>query len=410
MVLIHVVDQAACQWVHQLSRDRRNLILCILPPDQARTNLWSLLDAGAKDIVYWRDQQAVLDQFIARLRRWHTITQTIATQIIADNLIGSDPHWLEALQETVEAAMFSHAPVMILGESGTGKEQIAKTIHALDPVRQDNKFVLIDCTTIVPELSGSEFFGHERGAFTGASSCREGAFSIADGGTLFIDEIGELPLILQAQLLRVIQEGTFKRVGGNKWLATDFRAICATNRDLAAEVKAGRFRHDLYYRLAGCNIKLPTLNDRSADILPLARHFLSDALRLEHQLTLDQALIDFLLSRHYAGNVRDLKLLCEQIAVRYTNEGPLTIGCIPRSARPSGSTIVDEPPCDQFHMGIEYAVLHGAGLKNIGQQAKEAAIRIAAVQTDDNLHDMAKLLDVTVRTLQMHRKSSKEQH
>src|SRR5690606_31880967 len=134
--------------------------------------------------------------------------------------------------------------------------------------------VILDCSTIVPELAGSEFFGHERGAFTGALITREGAFALADGGTLFLDEIGELPLHLQVQLLRVIQEGTYKKVGSNTWKSTRFRLICATNRDLSEEVKKGRFRADLFYRIASWTFHLPPLRERKEDILPLALHFL----------------------------------------------------------------------------------------------------------------------------------------
>ena len=130
----------------------------------------------------------------------------------------------------------------------------------------------------MPSLSGSEFFGHEKGAFTGAAAARDGAFELADGGTLFLDEVGELPVTLQAELLRVIQEGTFKRVGSNTWRKSSFRLVCATNRDLAAEQAHGaRFRSDFFYRIAGCTLHLPSLRDRTEDILPLFRHFFRQA-------------------------------------------------------------------------------------------------------------------------------------
>jgi transcriptional regulator with GAF, ATPase, and Fis domain len=137
--------------------------------------------------------------------------------------------------------------VLITGESGTGKELIARLIHALDSRVDKGDFVILDCTTVVPTLSGSEFFGHEKGAFTGAIAQRDGAFAMADGGTLFLDEIGELPLVLQAELLRVIEEGMYKRVGSNTWRKTSFRLLCATNRDLLQEESRGNFRKDLYY-------------------------------------------------------------------------------------------------------------------------------------------------------------------
>ncbi len=145
----------------------------------------------------------------------------------------------------VEIARFTDAAVLITGESGTGKERMAQLIHELDPRPKKGRLVVLDCSTVVPSLSGSEFFGHEKGAFTGASAPRSGAFELADGGTLFLDEVGELAVPLQAELLRVIQEGTFKRVGSNTWRRSAFRLVCATNRDLAA----ARDRRQLPQRL-----------------------------------------------------------------------------------------------------------------------------------------------------------------
>src|SRR4029450_8247587 len=160
---------------------------------------------------------------------------------------------------------FSQVSVLIVGESGTGKELIARLIHDLDQRRDKGDFVVVDCTTIVPELSGSELFGHERGAFTGAVGTREGAFALADGGTLFLDEVGELPLPLQGQLLRVVQARMYKRVGGNHWHRTEFRLVCATNRDLAREVERDAFRSDFYYRIANWPCRLPPLGERRGD-------------------------------------------------------------------------------------------------------------------------------------------------
>ena len=132
-------------------------------------------------------------------------------------------------------------------------------IHRLDSRLEKRELVIVDCTTIVPELSGSEFFGHERGAFTSAIAAREGAFALADRGTLFLDEVGELPIGLQAELLRVVQERTYKRVGSNAWKNTSFRLVCATNRDLLQEQAHGRFRRDFYYRIAAWTCRLPAL-------------------------------------------------------------------------------------------------------------------------------------------------------
>jgi transcriptional regulator with GAF, ATPase, and Fis domain len=194
--------------------------------------------------------------------------------------------------------------------------------------------VVLDCTTVVPSLSGSEFFGHEKGAFTGASAPRAGAFELADGGTLFLDEVGELPTPLQAELLRVIQEGTFKRVGSNTWRKSVFRLICATNRDLASEQGKGTFRDDFYYRIAGCTLHLPGLRERREDILPLFRHFFREAHPAGEPPELEGPVRDLLLSRTYPGNVRDLRSLVLRIIPRYLGAGVLTVGDIPNNERP----------------------------------------------------------------------------
>src|SRR5205085_578959 len=178
--------------------------------------------------------------------------------------------------QVIEIALFSDGSVLLLGESGTGKELLARLVHTLDPRPDKGELVVLDCTTVVPELAGSEFFGHERGAFTGAAASRDGAFALADRGTLFLDEVGELPLALQAQLLRVVQERTYKRVGSNVWKQTNFRLICATHRDLRQDVAAGRFRGDFYHRIASRVCRIPALRERRDDILPLTEHFLRE--------------------------------------------------------------------------------------------------------------------------------------
>ncbi len=203
--------------------------------------------------------------------------------------------------------------------------------------------VVLDCSTVVPALSGSEFFGHEKGAFTGAAAARAGAFELADGGTLFLDEVGELPIPLQAELLRVIQEGTFKRVGSNTWRKSRFRLICATNRDLAAERAGGTFRNDFYHRIAGCRLHLPSLRERPEDIMPLFRHFFREAGPGRDAPHLEAAVRDLLVGRDYPGNVRDLRSLALRIGHRYLGTGVVTVGDVPDHERP-GPAARPSPP------------------------------------------------------------------
>lgn len=223
--------------------------------------------------------------------------------------------------------------MLVCGESGTGKELVARLVHALDPQRCHGPFVVVDCASIVATLSAPELFGHERGAFTGAHTARQGAFGQADRGVLFLDEIGELPGPLQPELLRVLQERTFKPLGSSQWHKTDFRLVCATNRDLGELERAGRFRRDLRARLSAVTVALPSLADRAEDIPLLVRHFLTQLLGGQAP-ELDPAVETYLMTRSYPGNVRELRQLVAQLSVRYVGTGRLTIGMIPEGERP----------------------------------------------------------------------------
>ena len=185
------------------------------------------------------------------------------------DIVGSSPA-LKKVLEQIDLVAGTNANVLILGESGTGKELVARAIHQRSQ-RRDRPLVKVNCASIPKELFESEFFGHAKGAFTGALRDRIGRFQLADGGTIFLDEVGEIPLDLQSKLLRVLQEREFERVGEETSRRVDVRIIAATNRDLEAESRAGRFREDLYYRLGVFPIQVPPLRDRAADIGPLAR-------------------------------------------------------------------------------------------------------------------------------------------
>ena len=193
------------------------------------------------------------------------------------NMIGQSPALQKVLSQIATVSP-TEANVLILGESGTGKELVARAIHDLS-VRKERSLVRVNCASIPKELFESEFFGHVRGAFTGAIKDRVGRFELADDGTLFLDEVGEIPLDLQSKLLRVLQEGQFERVGDERTRTVKVRLVTATNRDLLAEAKAGRFRLDLYYRLSVFPIEVPPLRDRLEDVGALAEHFIQQAAR-----------------------------------------------------------------------------------------------------------------------------------
>jgi transcriptional regulator with GAF, ATPase, and Fis domain len=189
------------------------------------------------------------------------------------------------MRELVTAARFGSGPILILGETGTGKELAARVVHSVSAASQSGELVIVDCTTIVPTLSGSELFGHEPGAFTGAVSVRTGACAAADGGTLFLDEVGELSLELQPELLRMVQEARTSTRAATNGCAAAFRLICATNRSLPAEVAAGRFRADFYHRIAATTVTMPPLRHRAADLIPLFMKFFAEASRDREPIT-----------------------------------------------------------------------------------------------------------------------------
>ncbi|HVK89362.1 MAG TPA: sigma 54-interacting transcriptional regulator [Kofleriaceae bacterium] len=233
-----------------------------------------------------------------------------------DNIVGDSPA-MKAVLAQLERVIDTRATVCIEGETGTGKELIAAAVHHQSG-RADKMFVAQNCATLPENLLESELFGHKRGAFTSADSDKKGLFEIADGGTLFLDEMGEMPMTLQAKLLRVLQEGTIRPVGATSEKQVDVRIICATNRDLAAEVEKGRFRQDLYYRLMVFPIKLPPLRERREDIPLLAAHFLK-RYAAEYRLELPgftQDALDALSSYSWPGNIRELENEIQRIVIQ----------------------------------------------------------------------------------------------
>jgi transcriptional regulator with GAF, ATPase, and Fis domain len=372
---------------------------------------WELLDAGASDVLSWDSCDDPIQAIITRLERWREVDELIASEAVQGRLVGTGPRWIGLLRQLVEVARFTRASVLIMGESGTGKELAAGLIHRLDGRPGKKKLIVLDCTTVVPSLSGSEFFGHEKGAFTGAAGPRDGAFALADGGTLFLDEVGELPPNLQAELLRVIQEGMYKRVGSNTWRTTNFRLVSATNRDLIEDQKAGRFRLDLYYRIAAWQFRLPPLRERREDIELLAQNFLERSSANGEAPKFEPAVRAFLLAREYPGNVRDLRQLVERMSQRHVGNGPVTVGDIPHEDRPAGDA-GNGPRWpvgpDPWHVGafeesVCEAVARGVSLKEITRVAAEKAVSAALADSNGSVAMAAKSLGVTARALQLRR-------
>lgn len=234
-------------------------------------------------------------------------------------IIGNDPKLNRAIEKAIQVAP-TDISVLVIGESGVGKESIPKIIHSLSH-RKHGKYIAVNCGAIPEGTIDSELFGHEKGAFTGATSTREGYFEVADGGTIFLDEVGELPLTTQVRLLRVLENGEFIKVGSSQVQKTNVRIVAATNVNLFNAIEKGKFREDLYYRLSTVDITLPPLRERKDDIHLLFRKFASDFAHKYKMppLKLDEGAVELLQKFRWSGNIRQLRNVAEQISVLETN-------------------------------------------------------------------------------------------
>lgn len=234
-------------------------------------------------------------------------------------IIGNDPKLNRAIEKAIQVAP-TDISVLVTGESGVGKESIPKIIHALSH-RKHGKYIAVNCGAIPEGTIDSELFGHEKGSFTGATSTREGYFEVADGGTIFLDEVGELPLTTQVRLLRVLENGEFIKVGSSQVQKTNVRIVAATNVNMFEAINKGRFREDLYYRLSTVEIMLPPLRERKEDIHLLFRKFSSDFAHKYKMppIKLDDDAVQHLLKHRWGGNIRQLRNVAEQISVLETN-------------------------------------------------------------------------------------------
>jgi DNA-binding NtrC family response regulator len=291
----------------------------------------------------------------------------------------------------------TNANVLVLGESGTGKELVARGLH-MHSRRQRKDFVAVDCAALPENLLESELFGHERGAFTNAVQRKVGLIEMADGGTVFLDEIGEMPMSLQAKLLRVLQERTVRRIGGRRWVPVDFRLVAATNRDLETMVQKGEFREDLYYRLNVVRIRLPSLDERREDIPLLASHFLR-----KHSHTpgvrargFTEAALGFLRRRPWPGNVRELENVVER-AVYLTDREYLDVSDLEVDAtHANGGETAPAGPPNLAARRLTYAQAKGLVLDDF----EERFLRDLLEHHRGNVSAAARVADVSRTTLQ----------
>ncbi|MGA8262540.1 MAG: sigma-54 dependent transcriptional regulator [Arenicellales bacterium] len=321
IVSIGLTDASGLSWVASLRRKglRSEVIFMTETPDLQTA--MQVIRVGAADLVFKPVRlEQILKSIAACLKKDSTIRrndlmrQEVDTARFSDTMIGNSEAILDSFR-FIDRIATSESVVLIEGETGTGKELAAQSIHKLSG--RKGPFVPVNCVSIPHDLFESELFGHVRGAFTGASSEREGLFHYARHGTLFLDEISEMPVSMQAKLLRVLETNSVRPVGSDREVAIDTRVIAASNRDLGGEVDSGRFRRDLYYRLEAVTLRLPPLRERRDDILLLAEHFIDASARESGvpPVSLERGQIDKLLDYDWPGNIRELKNMMERFVL-----------------------------------------------------------------------------------------------
>ena len=387
-------------------RNNRIIIINTSSKHFTESEVIKIFSYGAE---YFYESTLIDDQYeciTEKFKRWRNIESIMGSPTVKKNIIGECTMLKKLLRSVVEVAVYSTASFLIMGERGTGKELVARLIHDLTGAKTQSNLVLVDCTTIKPQLSGSEFFGHEKGSYTGADTTREGAFALANNGTLFLDEIGELPMLMQAELLRVIQEGAYKKIGSNIWKQTNFRLVSATNRELETESENGNFRKDLYDRISLWKCYMPSLNERKEDIPILAEFFLKRNFP-DTTIHVDDSVLNYLQERNYPGNIRELQNIVKRICLRYIGKGPITLGDIPEYDR----VIYNSSKKSWFENedlteSIREALSNGYDAKSIVDRIKNLTTNIALALSTNN-REVSQLLGKSERWIQLQKAKEK---
>lgn len=337
-------------------------------------------------------------------------------------MIGESPFMIEVVRRAVRVSALSDLAVLITGETGTGKERMARAIHQLDPKRNQHPFVAVNCGAISPHLAESELFGHRRGAFTGADRDRKGLFRSAQGGVIFLDEIGELNEIIQAKLLRVLQENQILGVGEERETAINVRVVAATNRDLREMVEDRKFRSDLFHRLNVLTIHIPPLRERPMDVLPLVEFFLKkyQALAPVGQLAADPEVVEALRQLELPGNVRQLENLIRQALVNKQTDSALHLSDLPPEVwrQLSCETQKVSDPTSPVFATVEAGQAttgsarlerlphlsglldsNGGSLSRLLQWCERALVEAALQRTNGNQSETARLLGISPRSV-----------
>lgn len=378
---IQMPDISGIEVLGKIRKLDRNAIIILITAYGSVENAIEACHLGADDYLtkpFGNEQLLFVIEKASRLRQLQSENTQLRSELEGryriENFISESAAMDRVIEMTSQVAD-SDATTLIMGESGTGKEIIAKAIH-YHSRRAKQPMITVNCPSIPDNLLESELFGHIRGAFTGALKDRKGKFELAEGGSIFLDEIGDLKESVQAKLLRVLQEHEVERLGESKTRKVDVRVIAATNKDLEQEVAAGKFREDLFYRLSVIPIQIPPLRDRSGDIPFLIKHFISQHAK-DHQISLDADVMEVLEAYNWPGNVRELENLVQRL-VTLTRDGRIKLSDLPeniRNPQPSGSNpfvFVPEGGVPLRH--IEAEAIQQALQQAGGNQAKAARL------------------------------------
>ena len=315
---IQMPDISGIDVLQRIRRKNRDIIIIIITAYGSVENALEACRLGANDYItkpFSQEQFLFVIEKAVRFKKLEqenlSLKEEVSEKYKIDNIIASSAHMQDIIRTSLKVAQ-SNANILILGESGTGKELIAKTIHYNSP-RKDKPLVIINCPSIPPNLLESEMFGHVKGAFTGAIKDQKGKFQEADGGTIFLDEIGDLPGELQAKLLRFLQEHEFQRIGESNTIKVDVRIIAATNKDLEQQVRENKFRDDLYYRLSVIPIQIKPLRERKEDIPYLIDFFLDRYPVNNERAVISNEVMNVLKNYYWPGNARELENIIERI-------------------------------------------------------------------------------------------------
>jgi DNA-binding NtrC family response regulator len=384
-------------FIERLSHNDNKPLVVMITADSSVESVVECMRSGAFDYLPKPFAMTQIDLILKKaseFQRAVRVTDFLNRESIAQReIIGSSPA-IVRLKDLIHRVGRTNATVMISGENGTGKELVANDIF-LNSQRSAKPFIKVNCAAISETLIESEFFGHEKGSFTGATDQRDGRFELADGGTILLDEISEISLGLQAKLLRVLQEREFERVGGNKTIKVDVRVLATTNRDLLKAVENGTFREDLYYRLNVFPIQVPPLRERTGDVEILSNHFL-ERFSKEHGIKscgFSEAGMAGLLAHHWPGNVRELQNVVERAAILAEEGVPISAELM-GLASPAATTTPPAVAAPQVSTtpspASEVMPLH---------ELEKRAIFEALERTNGNRTQAAELLQISIRTL-----------